>query len=183
MELAHQRILLDIAKQSVAHGIANRQPLPIDINTFDKPLRAVRATFVTLRINNQLRGCIGTLEAHRPLIEDVAHNAFAAAFGDPRFSPVLYHESLNLDYHISILSPPEPMVFSDEADLLAQIRPNVDGLILSDAGRRGTFLPSVWEQLPDTQTFWLHLKRKAGLPDDHWSPTVQVSRYTAEDVH
>jgi AmmeMemoRadiSam system protein A len=138
------------------------------------------STFVTLHLDGQLRGCIGSLEAHRPLAEDVAANAFAAAFRDPRFPPVSRAEAARLALEISVLSPAEPMHFRSEADLLAQLRPGIDGLILSDLGRRGTFLPSVWSQLPAARDFLVHLKHKAGLPADHWSATLSVERYTTE---
>jgi len=143
-------------------------------------LKEERATFVTLTIAGALRGCIGMLEACRPLVEDVVENARAAAFGDPRFEPLSKEEFDQLEIHISVLSPPEEMNFSSEADLLAQIRPGEDGLILQEGGRRGTFLPSVWEELPDKELFLMHLKMKAGLPNTYWSDTLLVSRYTAE---
>ncbi len=141
-----------------------------------------RATFVTLEIDGRLRGCIGMLEACRPLAEDVAENAFAAAFRDPRFPPVSPAELDDLEISISVLSPPEEMVFSSEEALLEQIRPGVDGLILQDGFRKGTFLPSVWEQLPEKASFFEHLKLKAGLAPGHWSDTLRVFRYTAEYI-
>lgn len=140
----------------------------------------MRATFVTLEIGGALRGCIGVLEAIRPLVVDVARNAFAAAFEDPRFPRLTRAELPRLDIHISVLTPPEPMHFDSEADLLRQIRPGIDGLILEDRGRRGTFLPSVWEQLPKPDEFFEHLRHKAGLPGGYWSETLIVSRYTTE---
>ncbi len=123
-----------------------------------------------------------TLVARRPLVEDVAHNAYAAAFSDPRFPPLARHELEGLDVHLSVLSPMEPLTFRSEADLLGQIRPGVDGLLLEEGRHVGTFLPSVWESLPDAETFWRALKRKAGLPADYWSPSLRVSRYTAASV-
>jgi len=178
----HRRALLTIAADSIANGLRSRMPLPVDPARFDEPLRLPRATFVTLTLAGRLRGCIGTLEAVRPLVADVAHNAFAAAFTDPRFAPLGIAEQTQIRIHISVLSPPQRMAFTSEADLLSQIQPNIDGLILEDAGRRGTFLPSVWESLPDVATFWSHLKTKAGLPADHWSDTLTVSRYTTESI-
>ena len=141
-----------------------------------------RATFVTLEIEGQLRGCIGMLEACRPLAEDIAENAFAAAFHDPRFPPVSPAELDALEISISVLSPPEEMVFSSEEDLLEQIRPGVDGLILQEGLRKGTFLPSVWEQLPEKEAFFEHLKQKAGLSPSYWSDTLRVFRYTTEYI-
>jgi len=112
------------------------------------------------------------------LIEDVAENAFAAAFNDPRFPRLSADEFPNLDIHISILSKPEPISFDSEAELLEKIRPNIDGLILSDEYQQGTFLPSVWASLPDKNSFLRHLKQKADLPVDYWSDTISVERYT-----
>ena len=146
----------------------------------DATLQQIRATFVTLEIDGELRGCIGTLEAHQALVNDVAYNAHAAAFSDPRFFPLSEKEYPRLDIHISILTPAEPMRFSSENDLIAQLRPGVDGLILQDGNHRGTFLPSVWEQLPEAKQFFTHLKRKAGLPMDYWTDSLQVYRYTTE---
>lgn len=145
-------------------------------------LRQKRATFVTLRINGNLRGCIGTCEPLRPMVEDVAHNAAAAAFMDPRFPPMTESELDGLHIHISLLSVPERMAVSSEAELLQQVRPGVDGLLLQEGARRGTLLPSVWEALPEPEDFVHQLKLKAGLPADYWSPDVVVYRYTAESI-
>ncbi len=172
--------LLGLARASIAHGMSQGRALHPDLDTLPERLRATRATFVTLHLGGRLRGCIGTLEARRPLAEDVAENAFAAAFRDPRFPPVTAAEAPRLAVEISVLSPPEPMQFRSEAELVAQLRPGTDGLILADLGRRGTFLPSVWAQLPEPRDFLVHLKHKAGLPADHWSATLTVARYTTE---
>jgi len=139
-----------------------------------------RATFVTLTLNGQLRGCIGMLEACRPLAEDVAENAVSAAFRDPRFPPLSRDEFEDLKISISVLSPPEEMTFSSEEDLKEKIRPGIDGLILQEGFQKGTFLPSVWEELPETELFFEHLKLKAGLPAGYWSDTLRVFRYTAD---
>ena len=155
------------------------------VATKDAPeLHAPGATFVTIEKDGKLRGCIGSIVAHRPLIDDVAENAVRAAFQDPRFPPLALDEirTHRMDIHLSVLSPQTPMTFKSEADLLSQIRPKRDGLILQDQGRRGIFLPSVWEALPDTRLFLNQLKRKAGLPETHWSDTVQVWRYVTEEV-
>jgi AmmeMemoRadiSam system protein A len=143
-------------------------------------LQASRAAFVTLHQHGQLRGCIGHLEAVQPLVQDVAENAFAAAFRDPRFPPVGASELDALHIEISVLTPPQPMQFSSEADLLAQIEPGRDGLILVEGRARGTFLPSVWASLPQPEAFLRHLKLKAGLPQGHWSPEIRISRYRTE---
>jgi uncharacterized protein len=127
-----------------------------------------------------LRGCIGSLEARRPLALDVAENAFASAFRDPRFAPLARAEEPRLDLHISVLSEAEQIPVRSEAELLASLRPGIDGVILSAGARRGTFLPSVWEQLPEPHRFLAQLKRKAGLPADYWSAELRVERYTVE---
>ncbi len=181
-DAAERQALLRVVTDSIAHGLRAGEPLQPNVNAYPPPLREARATFVTLHLHGRLRGCIGTLQAQRPLVADVAYNAFAAAFRDPRFPPVTLGEHVLLESHISVLSSAQPMQFTDEADLRRQIRPGIDGLILADRGRRGTFLPSVWEQLPDVATFLTHLKRKAGLPEDYWSSTLTVERYTAESI-
>ena len=172
--------LLDLAQVSIRHGLDEGAALPVRPEDHPERLRVKRATFVTLNRHSQLRGCIGHLEAIQSLVEDVAENAWSAAFRDPRFPPLLPHELAGLKIHISVLTPPEPLSISDEADLLRQIRPGVDGLILKDGLAQGTFLPSVWESLPTVNEFWLHLKHKAGLPGNHWTPTLEVYRYTTE---
>jgi len=174
--------LLATARQSIRNGLKQGQALTIDTADFSPALQMPGASFVTLHLHGQLRGCIGSLQAWRPLIEDVAENAFAAAFRDPRFAPVNEKEYEQLDYHISILSPSEPIAFESEKDLLSKLRPGIDGLILEDQGRRGTFLPSVWEQLPEPRQFLRQLKVKAGLSADYWSESIKVERYTVEDI-
>jgi hypothetical protein len=172
--------LLALARASIDHGLAHGRPLQTDTESLPPELCEHRAAFVTLHLAGRLRGCIGSLKARRPLAEDVAANAFSAAFRDPRFAPVTAAVVPRLELEISVLSPPVPMPIHSEADLLAQLRPGVDGLILADLGRSGTFLPSVWTQLPDPHDFLAHLRRKAGLPADHWSATLTVERYTTE---
>lgn len=179
---AQQQQLLKLAVTSIRHGLTHGKSLPIQTADFDPDLRVKRATFVTLEKQGQLRGCIGMLEAMRPLVQDIAENAFSAAFRDPRFPPVTADELSQLDIHLSILSTAEPINFTSEADLLSQLRPHIDGLILTEGGRRGTFLPSVWEQLPQPTVFLRHLKQKAGLPADYWSDTLRVSRYTTDYI-
>lgn len=176
----HRQLLLDMAANSIKHGLETGNSLPVSIEDYPEALREKRATFVTLHINNNLRGCIGMLEAVRPLLEDVVENAFAAAFRDPRFAPVSESEFKLLDIHISILSPPTPMQFTSEQDLLSQIRPGIDGLIIEEGLHKGTFLPSVWESLPDPSEFLAHLKQKAGMSPHHWSDALKLYRYTTE---
>ncbi len=176
----NRKRLLKVARDSIENGFKNGNPLCVNLRDFPTELIRPGATFVTLEKKHQLRGCIGMLEAVFPLVEDVAENAFSAAFKDPRFPPLQKSELDDLEIHISILGEPEPMMFSSEEDLIAQIRPNVDGLILEEGRHRGTFLPSVWETLPDKKQFLRHLKNKAGLPADYWSDSIKIFRYTAE---
>ena len=178
---AEKEVLLGVAREAVVAGLAGERLQP-ELETFPAPLKDPGASFVTLNKTGQLRGCIGTLEAHQPLVIDVAHNAYAAAFRDPRFPALRQSELDLLEFHLSILSQPEPMTVESEADLLSQLRPHIDGLVLEEGYRRGTFLPAVWESLPDPAEFIMHLKRKAGLPVGYWSETIRVSRYTAEHI-
>ena len=136
------------------------------------------ATFVTLMQRGQLRGCIGSIEAHRPLAQDVRENALAAAFRDPRFQPLSLEEFAFTSVEVSLLTPPAPMAFRDEADFMAQLRPGEDGIVFQYGRHRSTFLPQVWESLPDPLLFMQQLKRKAGLPPNFWAAEVTVSRYT-----
>jgi AmmeMemoRadiSam system protein A len=177
---ADRRELLRIARASIEQGLLGEGPLRPDLTPLSARLRADGASFVTLERNGELRGCIGSLEARQALARDVGEHAYDAAFRDPRFPPLSPSELADLHLSISVLSAPQPIEFKDEADLIDTIRPGVDGLILADDGYRGTFLPSVWESLPDPREFLRHLKRKAGLPEDYWSPTLKLWRYTTE---
>jgi AmmeMemoRadiSam system protein A len=138
------------------------------------------ACFVTLTQQGALRGCIGSLQAHRSLLDDVKSNAVSAALHDPRFMPLSVAEIEITRIEISLLSLPESIIFCDESNALAQLRPNIDGVIFQYGQYRSTFLPQVWEQLPQPQQFMAHLKNKAGLSVDFWSPEVHLSRYTVE---
>lgn len=145
-------------------------------------LDAPGASFVTLTSGRApggaLRGCIGSLEARRPLREDVEANAVAAALHDPRFAPLTARELDDTVVEVSVLSAPAALPAADEAELLARLRPGVDGVVLSSCGRRATFLPQVWEQLPDPADFLARLRHKAGLPADYWGRDVVVETYT-----
>jgi len=141
-------------------------------------LRETAATFVTLTRHGRLRGCIGTLEPRRTLLDDVKLNAKAAAFLDPRFDPLTQTEFSTTLVEVSLLSHAEPLAFTTEADAIAQIRPCVDGLILEHGGNRGTFLPQVWDHIPDAAEFLRELKRKAGLEPEFWAQDVKLQRYT-----
>ena len=182
LEEKHKRLLLKLAAASIKYGLEASSPLPVQLDDYDDALRQNGACFVTLEIDHQLRGCIGTLEAYRPLVLDVVENAYAAALLDPRFTPLQTAEYDALHYHISILHPPLEMQVKSEQDLLQQLRPGIDGLIIEDAGRRATFLPSVWESLSEPADFLRHLKHKAGLSEHHWSDNMKVHRYVVEDI-
>ncbi len=180
MKIEIQNLLLQIARDAIFQELEKPGKETPLLGNIPDELMEERATFVTIELDGRLRGCIGMLEACRPLAEDVAHNARAAAFKDPRFPPVSSTEFESLEIHISVLSPPEEITFSSETDLLAQIRPGIDGLILQEGFHRGTFLPSVWEELSEKEQFLAHLKLKAGLPNTYWSDTLRVFRYTTE---
>ena len=177
--------LLILARNAIAtrlHQPVNAAPQGCFLRgALDNPtLHKTAATFVTLTQNGQLRGCIGTLEAWRPLITDVQENACSAAFRDPRFKPLQGDEFDKTHVEVSLLTPAEPLHFEDELDALAQLRPMIDGIIFTAGRHRSTFLPQVWEQLPDPATFLAQLKLKAGLPAGYWGPNVQLERYTVE---
>lgn len=170
------RAMLRIARAAIGRQLGLAMPAP-KAAPF---LQAPGAVFVTLTRDGALRGCIGSLQAHRPLWEDIEKNARSAAFLDPRFPPVSLREFDRLTVEVSLLSPPEPVSFQDRADLLAQLRPGIDGVILDGDGHRGTFLPQVWESLPAPAQFLAQLLRKAGLPDDFPVARLHVSRYGVE---
>jgi len=174
--------LLDVARRSITRGVHEGAPLEIAAAAYPDALRVHRATFVTLRLQGSLRGCVGSLVPLRPLVVDVAQSAFKAAFRDYRLPPVGAEELPELDVHISVLGPLEPLQAESEEALLAQLRPRIDGLLLREGPLQGTFLPAVWESLPDPRAFLAELKRKAGLPGDHWSSTLEVHRYEVESI-
>ena len=166
-------ILLRLARNAIGErfGLA-AEPVPKH-----DALARPGATFVTLTQGGELRGCIGTLEAHRPLGQDVRENAVAAALRDPRFSPLRAEELPGTRIEVSLLTAPEFMSFADESEALSQLRPNIDGVIFSYDCRRATFLPQVWEGLPEPREFLAQLKRKAGLGPDFWHESVMLARY------
>lgn len=167
-------ILLPLARATIARALGRDLPLPDQRAPWlDEP----GASFVTLTQNGDLRGCIGSLEANRPLRIDVPANALAAAFHDPRFPPLTAKELDRTRVEVSLLSPPEPLPVADEQDAWQKLRPYQDGIILEYRDRRATFLPQVWDQLPDPDRFLAHLKMKAGLPWDFWAPGIRLSRY------
>ncbi len=177
---AEHGILLGIALDSIVSGLKYGKPVDISPEALPDKLVEVRACFVTLEQDGILCGCIGSLEPRTTLAEDTSHNAYAAAFRDPRFKPLQASDLESLTIQVSVLGKTEAIEFDSEADLVSQLRPGVDGLILQDNKFRGTFLPSVWESLPDPGKFLAHLKLKAGLPGDYWSDSIQMWRYTTE---
>ena len=172
-------VLLDVADRSIRRGLDTGKALAPDAGDYAPELRRHWASFVTLCIKGKLRGCTGSAYAHQPLVSDVAENAFAAAFTDSRFQPLAANEAAEMGTEISLLTAPEPMKFSSEADLLAQLVPRRDGLILKAGRRRGLFLPQVWQTLPEAGAFLHQLKVKAGLDPDAWPPDVEVERFEA----
>jgi len=177
-----EKLLLQLAEDAVRHGLAHGAPLHPDLSLYPDALNEPAATFVTLERHGHLRGCVGALRAYQALAEDVAEHAFQAAFKDTRFEPLTAGELEDLHIHISILTEPEDMTVDSEEDLLGQLRPGVDGLIIQDGPCRATFLPSVWESLPNPKDFLSHLKMKAGIRATHWSDTLKASRYTVVSV-
>ena len=141
-------------------------------------LREQGASFITLNLAKKLRGCIGSLRAHRPLLDDIKANALAAAFRDPRFKPLTLTEYENIDVEISLLSGVSALTFSDEAAAMAQITPHVHGVIFEYGHHRSTYLPQVWDSIPDRVMFMATLKQKAGLPPNFWEPGVTIHTYT-----
>lgn len=166
-------LLLRLAREAIGDKLGFGGPL----SSSTPALHEHGATFVTLFHWGDLRGCIGTVSAWRPLGYDVRANAVAAAFQDPRFPPLTKGEFPGLAVEVSLLDAPQPMVAQDEAQALAQLRPGIDGVVLECGRHRATFLPQVWEQLPATREFLAALKRKAGLAERYWGADVRLSRY------
>ena len=172
-ERALGRALLTIARSAIGTELGFRPIAEASHVALARPA----ATFVTLKHSGELRGCIGSLKPRRPLGVDVRENAIAAAFRDPRFPPLAVVEFEATSVEVSLLSADERIDVRDEEDLLARLRPDMDGLVLECGRHRATFLPQVWVSLPEPRSFLAALKRKAGLPEDFWSPQVKVSRY------
>lgn len=178
----HGGILLQLAIASIRRGLRLGRPLQVNPVEFPQVLQAQTASFVTLRRDGQLRGCVGSAHPHRPLVQDVAANGFAAAFADERFAALSPHEAVGLVISVSVLSNPEPLNVGTEAALVGRLRPFCDGLIIEGCGCRALFLPQVWEHYADPAAFVLALKTKAGLPREGWSDRFRVWRFTSESV-
>jgi hypothetical protein len=175
--------LIDLVRGGIVLGFNTGQPGRVRAEALNDPVLAAHgAAFVTLRRGGQLRGCIGSPVAHRPLAQDVVEHAFNAAFRDPRFPKLALLELTALELSVSVLTLPTPIRFENEVDLLAQLRPGEDGLIIEDARRRSLYLPSVWQEIPDRRQFLGSLKLKAGLRAEHFSPSFQASRFRSIEV-
>lgn len=173
-------ILLKVARKSIADslGLPTREADTLDRELSDDIFKTRQGTFVTLKINDRLRGCIGNLTADKPLLEGVRDNAVNAAFHDPRFPPLSKNEFEKVDIEISLLTEPRKLEFKTGEELLEKLRPDIDGVIICKGPYSSTFLPQVWEQLPDKKLFLAHLCQKAGLPPDEWQrPGLEVMVY------
>jgi len=177
-------ILLDLARQALDAGVTG-VPIPqIEISDLPAPLQDPGATFVTLTIKGELRGCIGTLSVQQPLAEDVRKHAVAAALNDYRFTPVAVSELPDINIEISRLTSPQPVKYSSPQELLAAIRPNVDGVIIRSGSRRATYLPQVWEKIPDPEQFLGSLCLKMGVDYNYWQMNeLEVLVYQVEEFH
>lgn len=168
LTLEEQKILLRMARQALECGVRGEKLPPLDETSLSSQLHEIGASFVTLTIQGELRGCIGALEAHQPLAQDVREHAVAAALEDPRFPPVREDELSIIQIEVSRLTRPIPLPYKDAADLLSKLTPYVDGVILRDGFRRATFLPQVWEKIPDRAEFLNYLCNKMGAGEDAW---------------
>ncbi|MGB1271500.1 MAG: AmmeMemoRadiSam system protein A, partial [Endozoicomonas sp.] len=179
---SQKKELLRLARQAITQGCSRGTPPEPKHTSQPPPFLREGACFVTLHKsdpedNQTLRGCIGSTQAYRPLLDDVMNNAFASAFRDQRFPPVTENELGTIQIEISILTPQQPMAVSHEKDLLQQLRPGVDGLLIRNPRYSATFLPQVWEQLPNPRQFLAHLKHKAGIPPGIWPEDMECFRY------
>ena len=172
-----QKELLRLARKTIARGCRGNLPPEIDRQNQPAAFLQPAACFVTLHKHGNLRGCIGSTEAHRWLVDDVIHNAFASAFRDHRFPPVQELELNDLHIEISILTPNQLIPVNTEAELLENLQPGIDGLLIESSRYRATFLPQVWEQLPEPEQFLTHLKQKAGMPADIWPEDLICYKY------
>jgi AmmeMemoRadiSam system protein A len=180
LDPSHRHALLALARQSILAGLHEKRRVPCPDFLRDGILNAARGSFITLRTEGRLRGCCGTLEPRGALAEGVWRNAWSSAFSDPRFAPLRHDEYQSIDVHISVLSPLEPVAVMTEPELLRQLRPGIDGLLLQRGASQATFLPAVWDQLPDAVEFVRELKSKAGWTTDFWAPDIAAWRYTTE---
>ncbi|TCS60386.1 AmmeMemoRadiSam system protein A [Varunaivibrio sulfuroxidans] len=174
--------LIALAARAIAYGLDHGVAMAVDPTAYPPLLAEPGAVFVTLKKKGQLRGCIGSSTAFRPLVQDIADNAFSAAFRDTRFLPMTRAEMADMEISLSLLSPSREMTFHGERDLLTQLRPQIDGLIIDDGVHRALFLPQVWEQLPTPNLFLSHLKAKAGMSEDDLPPDTRAWRFSAHGI-
>jgi AmmeMemoRadiSam system protein A len=175
------KYLLDLARKTIKNRLSNSEPPRIDPETVPQKLQERLGTFVTVTIDGNLRGCIGHIIPRETLIEGIRENALNAAFRDPRFPPLTQEEFDQIELEISILTRPQELAYTDANDLLAKLRPGVDGVIIKRGYHEATFLPQVWEQLPDKKEFLTHLCLKAGLSPDSWKKEkLVVSTYQVQ---
>lgn len=179
-----KQTLLHLAREAMEIAVKRQGAPPLDLQSLSPLLRKDGASFVTLTIDDDLRGCIGALEAYQPLAEDVCEHAVAAALHDPRFPPVRENELSRIKLEVSRLTAPHLLEYSSSEDLLKKLRPHVDGVTLRDNFRRATFLPQVWEKIPDPAEFLSHLCQKMQVRANLWQEAkLQVFVYQVEDFH
>lgn len=184
LTLEEQRTLLLLAREALEHGVRGQELPALDESTLTPSLRENGASFVTLTVRGQLRGCIGALEPYRPLVQDVREHAVAAALEDPRFPAVSERELNGIQIEVSRLTRPVPLEYKDASDLLSRLRPHVDGVILRDARHRATFLPQVWEKIPNAAEFLGNLCYKMGVSPDAWrTKHFDVLTYQVQEFH
>jgi uncharacterized protein len=184
LSIDEKKNLLLLARQALTLSVNNKPIPPIDITSLTPLLQQNGASFVTLTEGGDLRGCVGALEPSMPLAEDVQYHAVAAALQDYRFPPVRPAEVPIINIEISRLTLPQPLLYKGPQDLITHLRPNVDGVIINDGYRRATFLPQVWEKLPNPRAFLAHLCQKMGAPSDLWERSdLQVLIYQVEEFH
>ncbi len=182
LTLEEQKTLLRMAREAMERGVKGEKLPPVDESMLTPHLREAGASFVTLTVRGQLRGCIGALEPYQSLAEDVREHAIAAALEDPRFPAVSERELDRIEIEVSRLTRPVPLEYKDANDLLSKLRPHVDGVILRDSFRRSTFLPQVWEKIPDPAEFLNNLCYKMGASPDLWrTKHLDVLTYQVEE--
>lgn len=182
LTLPQKQTLLHLARAGLEHGVRVALVLDVDLCALEPRLRQPQACFVTLKRGDELRGCVGTLEPRQALAQEVATSAFNAGFRDPRMQPLQQDELPQIHIEVSVLSLLEDLPAMSEEALHRTLQPHVDGVVLIEGAMRATLLPKVWENLPQPESFVTQLKRKAGLPDDYWSPTLRFQRYRAQLV-
>jgi len=175
-----QQLLLELARASIESGLSFGRALKVDPACYPEPLREPEASFVTLRLGERLRGCIGSLQSARPLVADVAQNAFSAAFSDHRFDVLTWSEYERLTLEVSVLTAAQPIVCGSRKELLGVLRPGVDGVILKEKESQATLLPQFWEKVSGAAHFLECLLTKAGLPKDYWSESIVFHRYQVQ---